>query len=321
MDRAESVLPAGLSGNRFDVVGLGENSLDRIYVVDHWPRPGDKQSVTDCGEHPGGQVASAILGCARLGLRCAYVGAVGDDVAGRKGLEPLKRAGVNLEAVVVRVGARTRGALILVRASDGERCVLTQPDPQLGLTPALGCARTIEQSRMLHLDGTDPDLSLWAARVAEAAGVSVVLDLDQVFAGVESLLALADFPVVSRPFAEEWGGTGSPEAGLARIVSAGCRLGTVTCGKTGAIAQWPDGGPTRSAGFDVSVQDTIGAGDAFHAGFIWALLQGQAVDEVLRTANAVAALSCTALGAQEGLPNAQGLAAFLDAAEPDSFKV
>ena len=79
---------------RFDVVGLGENSLDRIVTLDGWPSPGAKLSLEESGVHPGGQVASAILGCARLGLRCAYLGAVGQDEAAGTVLAPLRRAGV-----------------------------------------------------------------------------------------------------------------------------------------------------------------------------------------------------------------------------------
>ena len=64
---------------RVDVLGLGENSLDRLVGVSAWPKAGGKQDVRDSATAAGGQVASALLACARLGLEVAYVGAVGED--------------------------------------------------------------------------------------------------------------------------------------------------------------------------------------------------------------------------------------------------
>jgi sugar/nucleoside kinase (ribokinase family) len=84
-----------------DVVGLGENSLDRLCVVDALPRSGEKCPVHDYAERPGGQVATTVLGCARLGLRCAYAGAVGDDPAGERVLAPLRKAQIDLSLVRV----------------------------------------------------------------------------------------------------------------------------------------------------------------------------------------------------------------------------
>jgi sugar/nucleoside kinase (ribokinase family) len=68
----------------------------------------------------------------------------------------------------------------------------------------------------------------------------------------------------------------------------------------------------HEAAFAVDERDTTGAGDAFRAGFIWGLLQGQAPERALRVANAVAALSCTAVGAQAGLPTRGALEALLE---------
>jgi len=304
------VLVGRNSRARFDVVGLGENSLDRIVTLDGWPSPGAKLSLEESGVHPGGQVASAILGCARLGLRCAYLGAVGQDEAAGTVLAPLRRAGVDVEGVASRLGARTRTALILVRRADGERCVMTCRDPELDLSPPLSCEQTLAQSRIVHLDASDPEASLWAARVARESGIPVVLDLDEVCEAAEALLAVADFPVVSRSFAETWGGTGDPEAGLERLARGSCRLAVVTCESAGAIAHWR-GRQIQAEGFAVSVRDSTGAGDAFRAGFIWGLLQGQGVTDLLQSANAVAALSCMQLGAQSGLPDLESLTEFL----------
>ena len=298
------------SGSELDVVGLGECSLDSVCLVGELPDAGEKHSLVDYQLRPGGQVASAMLGCALLDLRTGYIGAVGHDAVAQSVLEPLDRAGVDLSGVRSIVGARTRTAVVLVRQSDGERSVLEHRDPGLRLDPAQLKAREIERARVLHVDMSDPDAADWAARTARRAGIPVVLDADTFAPDVEALLGVVDFPVVSREFAEELGGTGSPADGLAKLAGWGARLAVVTCGPEGALAR--SGGQTlRSPAFAVRVEDTTGAGDAFHAGFIWGLLEGFAAAEVLRVANAVAALACTRLGAQAGLPRREELQALL----------
>ena len=73
--------PRTESESEFDIVGLGENSLDRVCVVEGLPEFGGKSTAKSGQSMPGGQVASTLLGCARLGLQCSYLGSVGDDWA------------------------------------------------------------------------------------------------------------------------------------------------------------------------------------------------------------------------------------------------
>ncbi len=295
----------------FDVVGFGENSIDQLCVLQRDFRMGDKQSLADWHEEAGGQVAGALLGCARLGLRAAYVGSVGDDAAGRRVLRPLVDAGVDVSGVRTIEGARTRRAIIVVRPSDGERSVLAHRDPRLALPPERLEAHEIERGRLLHLDTTDVDASFWAAGVAREAGIPVVLDADALWSEPERLLKRVDFPVVTGQLAEEFGEGGSRASGLRRLVGWGARLAVATCGAGGAHA-CSDAGDFRLPSFEVAVKDTTGAGDAFRAGFIWGLLNGHEAERVVRAANAVGALGCTKRGAQRGLPSREEVDALME---------
>src|SRR5438105_4540186 len=80
----------------FDVVGCGENSLDLITVVAAHPSPNSKAPVLRLAQMPGGQVATAMVACARLGLRACYIGRFGDDPHGAIGLDSLRREGVDV---------------------------------------------------------------------------------------------------------------------------------------------------------------------------------------------------------------------------------
>jgi sulfofructose kinase len=305
---------------RLDVVGVGECALDHVGTLPGGlPRFAGKLPLADYRQMPGGQVATAIHGVARLGLRAGYLGAVGDDDAGRRVLAPLEAAGVDLSQVKVVPGAATQLALILIDGVSGERTLVWYRDPKLRLDagdvdPAwVGCARA------LHVDTGHLEAATAAARAARGAGIPVVLDADARRPGLDALLPYVDFPLVSRSFAEDPSGDVSVSAALDALVRGGARMAVVTLGEEGAVARVGDR-LIRSPGFEVVARDTTGAGDAFRAGFLLGLLEGHDAEGTLACAHAVAALNCTGLGAQGGLPDRAGVAAFLAERKPRPWR-
>lgn len=293
-----------------DVVGLGEISLDRRIAVSRLPLAGGKQTSRGDEKLPGGQVATALLGCARLGLRTAFLGAVGDDASAKTVLAPLIEAGVNVANVQTLADGATRQAWVLVEVGNGERSVIEKRDEGVRIDTARLDRELICGARALLIDATDPDAALWAARTARSAGVAVFLDADRPSRATENLLPWVDFPVVSQQFAEGIGSGLSSLAGLRSLLEAGAAAAVVTLGERGALALDANG-KFESAAFEIVPADTTGAGDAFHAGWIAAALAGEDLESGLRMANATAALNCGAQGAQGGLPTLDVLTSFL----------
>src|SRR5271165_5946998 len=118
---------------RFDVVGVGLNATDTLILLSHFPAYAGKvafdQEILSCG----GQVASAMVTCAKLGLRVKYIGTVGDDERGRLQMESLRGSGINLDDVEVREGCANQTAYILIDRTTGERTVLWRRDDCLRL--------------------------------------------------------------------------------------------------------------------------------------------------------------------------------------------
>jgi sugar/nucleoside kinase (ribokinase family) len=305
-----------------DVVGLGQSSLDHVCLVDGLPEFAGKSRIEGYTRMPGGQVATALLACARLGLRAGFVGSVGDDEAAQAVLAPLRAAGVALDDVIVVPGAPTQLAMILVDRASGERTVLWYRDAALRLRPDALSRRAIERGRILHLDGGDPEAGVFAAKVAREAGVGVVLDADTATPGMAELLAQVDFPVVSQSFARGFFGSDDVRDALRGLVGLGARLAVVTLGEIGALGLLAEGERwLESPAFRVPVRDTTGAGDVFHAAFVFGLLEGLGPSALLRTANAAAGMNCRALGAQGGLATRAELEAFLASETPGPWRL
>jgi sugar/nucleoside kinase (ribokinase family) len=282
-------------------VGLGQNSVDYIAIADGFPVPNSKQALTGFICEPGGQVATALVACARLGWRTRYVGSFGDDAAGDLSRESLRREGVDISAART-LRASNRVAVILVESRTGERTVLWRRDPAGGVIAAP--PDVVTSGRMLLVDCEDIDASTAAAALAREAGVPTMIDVDEVRDGVDRLLREIDAIIA----AEEFPSALTGYADLGRALEAIERehrapFVCATLGARGSLARC-NGREIRTPPFAVDCVDSTGAGDVFRAGFAAACLRwpGGDIEDVLAYANAAGALGCRALGARGSLP-------------------
>ena len=297
----------------FDAAGFGVNAVDHLIVVPYYP---ENDSTTQMVEHrqgAGGQTASAIVALQRLGLRTAYAGRFGSDSEGSFGLQSLKDEGVDVEFAEVMEDAHTQVGYIIVEAKRGERTVIWDRDELLAYTPDDAPVELAAKARVIHLDSHDPPACARMARAARAAGTVVSADIDNVFEGLPELLPLIDVLISSKEFPRLLTGMADAHAALLEIKARyGCALVGFTKGGRGAMVLC-EGEFLETPAFQVpgGCVDTTGAGDAFHGGFLYSLLEGEEIETSLKTGCAVAALSCRALGARTGLPKRAELAAFL----------
>jgi sugar/nucleoside kinase (ribokinase family) len=297
----------------FDVLGIGENSVDTVLVVPAAPAPHDdrnKLRITARYVLCGGQTATAMTACAALGLRAAYLGAFGSDANGQLIRSALERRGVDVSHAPI-CDAPNRYAVILVEQRTGERMVLWDRDAGLRVAPEAVDERLVSSARLVHVDDTDHGVALRAARLARAAGREVTCDVDQVSARTRELLEHISLVIVSEHVPAQLTGLTDHEHALRRLRAWHPGLLVVTLGPRGCMAL--DGDHLHYApGFPVDVVDTTGAGDVFRGGFIYAWLQGWPVERVLRFANATAAASCGKLGAMNGAPAMDEVTALLE---------
>jgi len=302
-------------GSEFDVVGVGLNATDTLILLPKFPPYGGKVPFRCETLNPGGQVASAMVTCARLGLRAKYIGTIGDDERGRVQMESLQGSGVNLDDVQIRRGCPNQTAYILIDEATGERTVLWRREDCLRIDTTSIAPEMISCARLLHIDGHDTPAVARAAELARGAGIPVTVDVDTIYDGFGCVLPNVDYLIGSSEFPGNWTHETDPFRALEIIQNEyGMRVAAMTLGAHGSLAR-AGGRFVYSPGFVVDCVDTTGAGDVFHGAFCYAVLEGMQLADALEFSNAMAALNCTRIGARGGIARLEEARAFMRRAE------
>src|ERR1700761_4121088 len=291
---------------KVDVVGVGLNATDTTIQIAEFPECGSKVEYDSERVTPGRPVASTVVACQTWGLKTRYVGKLGDDDAARLHAREFERTGVE-GRLIHAAGASSARSLILVDRR-GERTGMCRRDERVVLRPEELKREWIVNARALHVDGHDTAAATLAAGWAREAGVPVVADLDEIYPGVDALIEKIDYLIVSRDFPGRLTGERNLKAALREIqLRYGCcGLTAATLGPDGVVA-WDGERFHYAAAYRVPVVDTTGAGDIFHAGFIYGLLQGWTLERQLDFSCAAAALNCMHEGARGGIRSVEAI--------------
>lgn len=288
-----------------DALGFGTNAVDFLVQVPSYPEYASKIELIDYVQLAGGEIATAMAGLTRLGLKTMYVGRFGDDDAGNFGIRSLKDEGVDTSLVEQVVGATTQIAFIIIDERSGERTVIWKRDKKLAYRPEEAPVSSVGNAKLLHLFPHDVDACIALAREAKSKDTIVSIDLDNDFGKLDELLPLVDILITSADFPGRIFGIDDKFKALKALKDRfGSAVAGITLGDQGSLMLCGDTF-IESEGFAVpgGCKDTTGAGDSFRAGFLYGVLSGESVEEAARMANAVAALKCRAIGARTSLPS------------------
>ncbi|MFL5680200.1 MAG: sugar kinase [Chloroflexota bacterium] len=320
-----------------EVVTLGECLVALVA-----PSQGPLAEAAAFERHIAGAEANVAVGLARLGRTVDYIGRVGDDGFGTAIVRKLRGEGVGVERLRVDPEART-GLMIRERRSLGAAQVLYYRTGSAGsrLTPDDVDPAAFGGARWLHITGITPALSASAKAsvdraiaLARGARMTISVDLnlrrrlwlEETAAPVfRDLVARTDIVMGDADEAAiaigEGGDAADPEVLARKLVALGAGTAVVKLGADGAVAATGKGPVVHSPALPVAaVVDPVGAGDAFAAGFIAATLDGLALDEALRTANACGAAAVSAIGDMAGLPDRAELDRLLAATSRDTLR-
>lgn len=275
------------------VLCVGRNSVDFVFDVDlSGVRADAKQRTNDPAVLIGGQCVNAAATLAALGAPVTYLGVVGGDASGACVMDFLRERGIAVGAVEMAEGFANPCAYILVDRDTGERSIVETAAPEFpshsGNVPD-DVWTNIDQ---VYFDGHECEASLKIAHEARARGVATVTDVEVVTPETLALLSLVETAIVPRSVAAEIAGSDVPIDMLAGLAALGGCRHIVTLGAEGAVGALQGGEVVTIPAARAHVVDTTGAGDAFHAGFVYADKTGASFRRAMEFAARVAALAC-----------------------------
>jgi ribokinase len=297
----------------FDVVGFGALNFDRLFRVNSIASAEEESYVTDCAEACGGSAANTIVGLARLGCKCGFIGKVADDREGKMLVQDFHHNSVDTEGVI---HARTGRSGIVMGFVDakGQRALYIDSGVNdtihfeevntkyafntgfLHLTSFVGQKSFRTQTRLL-------------AKLPEQVRVSFdpgALYARLGFARLEPIIRRVF--VIMPNFGELKFLTGKTDyrVGAEFLLEKGVKMVAVKLGSKGCYVT--DGKESHLIeSFKVKVVDTTGAGDAFCAGFLYGLAKDKNLHDCGRIGNFVASRCIMEMGARAGLPRSRDL--------------
>lgn len=297
----------------FDVVGFGALNFDKLFRVNSIASAEEESYVTDCAEACGGSAANTIVGLARLGCKCGFIGKVADDREGKMLIQDFHHNSVDTEGVI---HARTGRSGIVMGFVDakGQRALYIDSGVNdtirfeemnteyasntgfLHLTSFVGQKSFRTQTRLLTKLPEQVRVSFDPGALYARLG----------FARLEPIIRRVF--VIMPNFGELKFLTGKTDyrVGAEFLLEKGVKIVAVKLGSKGCYVT--DGKESHLIeSFKVKVVDTTGAGDAFCAGFLYGLAKDKNLHDCGRIGNFVASRCIMEMGARAGLPRSRDL--------------
>jgi len=308
-----------------EVIGFGALNIDQIYSVARILSDGE-DAVADYTLSPGGSAANTIYGLAKLGVSTGFLGVLGNDEAGRMLLKDFGDVGVDTGQI--RVKKERTGATLCLTDKRGRRAIYVSPGANSLLERDDIDLDYTKQAQILHLSSFAGERQLDIQKqLMEQIPPSIKVSFAP--GSIYAARGLADLsPIIKRTYIlflnrkEIESLTGEEfQRGTQSCLRQGCQVVAVTLGEgmkrkatTAACYLATDDREyiIEAKGMKRTKQalgDTVGAGDAFAAGFLFGLLREKNLEECGYLGELVAQFSITRSGARAGLPSPHQLQA------------
>lgn len=305
---------------RFDIAGYDMPCVDLAVNVDVFPKPNGGTGVNAMSWQGGGKVASGMVAAARLGARCAMLGAVGDDDYGQFCIRDFERHGINVSGMKVRKET-TNGLSIVIsdRETNGRSIVYRRGTAQPPELEELD-DEVIKDCQWFFISHVT-EVSMEAARRAKAAGAKIIVDADSYSSEMMDCISMIDVFIGSEFFYNVLFHDSDYETNCKKVCEMGPSIAVFTLGARGCVGYSPEEGYFQMPSFDVSVQDTVGAGDVFHGAYAVGMLRGLSAKEAARLATGVSCIKCTRIGGRAGIPDWDTVQRYLETGEIDYTEI
>ena len=283
-------------------------TIDTVALVDKYPTEDERVIAHEIIRGGGGPAAVAAVTLSRLGVKTAIIGTIGDDADGKEVLRIFEKEGVDTSGISIG-SAPTAGSVIVSSLERSTRAINTrQPTKQAPVNEA--AKKLAGEARWIHVDHVGINR---LAELGISRGHGPLISFDAGY-GVENFdpITVDLFVPTDRQMSLRYPGVDLAVALENDSMKAGNTV-VATQGSAGSSGFSPETGLVTASGFKVEVKGTLGAGDVFHGALVAQIIHGHSLQEAMRRANAVAALSCLGIDAQSMIPTTTELDAYLEA--------
>ena len=288
---------------------MGIIPFDLLYNVSTYPQAGQKIDARSLFMQGGGPVPNVMIGLSRMGFKTALIATVGNDPFGQLLIEELKSENVDHRYIIIK-NKPTALATGWIENGSGRRTmvlsrevIVEASDIKVSMLPL---------PRIIHLDGRDMPATMKIARWAKRKSITVSFDIGSVRNDVSSVFPYVDHLVVADEYAFPFTKTKNIKKSLSKLQKLCPGTVVITEGIKGSSGLEPNSKEIIfQPAFKVKNVDTTGAGDCYHTGYLYGLLNGYGLQERMRFGSASAALKCTKPGARTGIPSDQKVFSFL----------
>lgn len=295
---------------QFEIAGYDMPCVDLAVNVDVFPKPNGGAGINALSWQGGGKVASALTAAARLGAKCAILGAVGSDDYGGFCQKDFQRHGVDTSNLLRREGETTSLSIVISdRETQGRSIVYRRGSAQPPAREELD-GEILENCQWFfisHVTG----VAMTAVQKAKQAGAKILVDADSYSSELVDQIGLIDVFIGSEFCYKVLFHDENYESNCKALCGQGPSTVIFTLGPQGCAGFSQDCGGFRLPAYPVPVVDTTGAGDVFHGAYLAGALRGLNSIESAKVATAAACVKCTRMGGRAGVPDWEALQEFL----------
>lgn len=291
----------------FDIIVLGSINLDIMVLTERYPDYGETAFARSIAMVPGGKGANQAVSAAKQGKKVAFIGAVGQDAAGRQMLENLQSYGVNTDCILQDPEHGT-GTFIPIVDAKGENTMLGTHGANAVLTAEYveNALDQLEAPILLLQMETSRESVIAAMKKAKAKGMTVILDPAPAAAFTPEVLAYADIITPNQHETLAISGIDVVDAetaeAAARVIhKLGVGQSVIKMGAGGNLV-FQNGVTEYVPSLTVNAVNTVGAGDTFAGALTAAFLDKKDLTEAVRYGNIAAGLKVSRAGGQEDMP-------------------
>jgi sulfofructose kinase len=300
-----------------ELLGLGCVSYDMLSVISEMPAWEGVEYIEGFQVQQGGIVATATVAASKLGAPTEFIGGIAKGFQGEFLKDNFRKYGVRCDRIRVFENEASQFTMVLINKTTGQRTFIINKGVQ-DRTKLFVEDLDLSGVRFMLFDGYYFETTLRTARQARQRGIVSVTDLAQrnFHPKIREYLSLIDYPILPEIYVKAFFHLKDPLEAGKQMYHRDNKALIVTCGARGAYiitGEGTDHVPT----FKVNPVDTTGAGDVFHGAFAFALWKGYELREAVTFASAVAALKCTKIGGQSGIPNFNETKEFLFVRQPE----